>query len=550
MPRLRNPYIPRFLQTLAFQTAIRCYTQTRQFADCPTILGLATADAFRYTSGRWLYNEKQRLDERYFEFNITALVEVAAKSIGRKKDDVQAIHKMAEGRSNRVFELTMRNGLHLIARLPYLSTQPKKLAIPSEVATMDLVRRHGVPVPVVRGYSGDSGNPVGAEYIIMDKVQGQNLAEVWYDLSEQERHKVLSGIVMQEAKLFGIPLPAYGSIFYERDAPDHMQSTGIEGHDGRFCIGPDLSLEHWSGMRSRLEIPQGVLMTPLQVLEFAAKKEISCMRAFEKWRYPSARVYREVTNNYKKVDPSEHLANLESFLAIAAHLVPKQKWDWVHKPVLRHPDMDPSDILIDDDCNINYGNEESENLKKPVHPSGLDEMNERGRAEALALYRRRHTHYTYMEATKELLNPHYAAMMGDKALALRKIYHHAREPWEGSNIPLKADLLAAAKGWDELTRSGLLHDATPPVCPIRFEEQEFQDTMDKLREQEKMDQAIYIYRTVIDCSLDGWVPHWAYEESKSQVAQWKKMCLEDAEDGFERRMLEKHWPFDDYDEDE
>lgn len=110
----------------------------------------------------------------------------------------------------------MRDGFQIIARLPYPSTQPKFLATYSEVATMDLVRRHGVPTPLVYKYCANVNNPVGSEYMVMEKVPGRRLTDIWYELCDKERIKILGEIVDQEAKLFDIRLPAYGSIYKTR----------------------------------------------------------------------------------------------------------------------------------------------------------------------------------------------------------------------------------------------------------------------------------------------------------------------------------------------
>lgn len=155
-----------------------------------------------------------------------------------------------------MFELTMRNGLQVIARLPYPSTQPRLLATASEVATMDLTREHGVPTPKVYGYSACAENSVGSEYIIMEKVPGRCLGEVWYALSSQERTRVLEEIVDQEAKLFSIPLPAYGSVYNTVDLPSKMGRVEFQNRSRRFCVGPDVSLRHWFLTRSQLDIPR------------------------------------------------------------------------------------------------------------------------------------------------------------------------------------------------------------------------------------------------------------------------------------------------------
>lgn len=187
-----------------------------------------------------------------------ALLEAAAKSVNRQQEDVRSVRKLAEGGFNRVFELTMRDGLQVIARLPYPSTLPKLLATASEVATIDLVRRHGVPTPKVYGYSADSNNSVASEYIVMKKAPGRCLGDIWYELSDKERVKILGAIVDEEAKMFTISFPAYGSVYNTADLPKHMSRAELlEAEAGRFCVGPDVSLKYWFGTRSQLEISRG-----------------------------------------------------------------------------------------------------------------------------------------------------------------------------------------------------------------------------------------------------------------------------------------------------
>ena len=152
------------------------------------------------------YNESKRLKERYLRFDVAELSKAAASSIGMKSDDVRSINKLAEGGFNRVFEVTMKDGFQIIARLPYPLTQPKRFAVASEVATMDLVRSHGAPAPQIYGYCTNADNPVGAEYILMERAKGKSLGDVWFTLSPKERIKVLSGIAEQEANLFSLDL--------------------------------------------------------------------------------------------------------------------------------------------------------------------------------------------------------------------------------------------------------------------------------------------------------------------------------------------------------
>lgn len=286
-------------------------------------------------------------------------------------------------------------------------------------------------------------------------------------------------------------------------------------------------------------------------------------------RFTFERVYREMFD-YKKVEPSEHLRNLESFLRVAAHLVPED--EWLHKPTLRHPDLNPNNLLVDKDCKIisiidwqhsnvlplflnagipasiqNYGDPVSEELSMPELPSNLDELDDNERQQDMELYRRRHTHFYYVGATATKLDAHYKAMAQDKALFRKKIYQNASAPWEGNSIPLKADMILLARNWPLLARS---KENMPTQCPISFDEQEAEDTITKILEQENIDRQMGILRDAIGIGSDGWVPHDRYDDAVAQATAVKEDALRDADDEAERGMILRHWPFEDHDEDE
>lgn len=150
----------------------------------------------------------------------------------------------------------MKDGSSILARLPYPSTLPRRLAVASEVATLAFVRAHGIPTPRVLGFLIDD-NVVGAEYILMEKLPGRPIEDTWFDLSEQERLKVLHQIVRLETKLFTIDLPASGSIYYARDLSPSTPKIDIPGSDGGLCIGPYAALRWWFGERGDLDIDRG-----------------------------------------------------------------------------------------------------------------------------------------------------------------------------------------------------------------------------------------------------------------------------------------------------
>ncbi|EFQ97585.1 hypothetical protein MGYG_00625 [Nannizzia gypsea CBS 118893] len=120
-------------------------------------------ELFTYTSGRFLYNERRRLEERRISFDVTALKDAAEKHVGHGK--ITSLQKLAEGGFNRVFLLTSEDGYQAIAKIPYTITVPKEYTPAIKVATTDLLRSKGVPVPRIFGWSTDANHPVSVEYI-------------------------------------------------------------------------------------------------------------------------------------------------------------------------------------------------------------------------------------------------------------------------------------------------------------------------------------------------------------------------------------------------
>lgn len=93
---------------------------------------------FRYTSGRWLWDEESQQRERYLIFNVQELQRIAADSVGAQS--CVSITKLAEGGYNKVFRLVMDDGSVAIARIPNPNAGPACKMTASEVATMDFVR--------------------------------------------------------------------------------------------------------------------------------------------------------------------------------------------------------------------------------------------------------------------------------------------------------------------------------------------------------------------------------------------------------------------------
>lgn len=116
-------------------------------------------------------------------------------------------------------------------------------------------------------WSCDPSNPVGSEYIIMEKAKGTALGDVWYRLPGSSKHKFIRQVVDLEAKLVSVPFPAHGCIYYAQDLPTaYSKSQLLLCGDGlkKFCIGPAVDPVLWSDGRAEM----GLCWGPCEFLIF------------------------------------------------------------------------------------------------------------------------------------------------------------------------------------------------------------------------------------------------------------------------------------------
>lgn len=164
--------------------------------------------------------------------------------------------KIAEGGFNKVFLLTTTDDGHeVIARIPTPIAGPPHYTTASEAATIDFLRTVlGLPVPKILDYSTSPENPVGAEYIIMERVNGESLESRWLSLTTGEVKHVMTQIAEMEQRIFSFRFPAYGSLHHKHDLSDESQ---IELQVEDFSIGPIAGRQFWHGERQQMKLDRG-----------------------------------------------------------------------------------------------------------------------------------------------------------------------------------------------------------------------------------------------------------------------------------------------------
>lgn len=176
-------------------------------------------------------------------------------------------------------------------------------------------------------------------------------------------------------------------------------------------------------------------------------------------------------------------------------------------------------------------------------------MSEDVRAEVQEQFRRRHVHFFYLGFTQRMNKPHWRALEQDTGLLKRRIYDDAGTPWEGLNTLLQMDLVRVAQNWSTIALVN--SDGTAPAWPVAITEQEAQETAALAEALLEVDSDLERINKLIGIAPDGWTSHEMYENVKKTASLLKEEGLSAvSDDPWLQEMTEKHWPFDDYDENE
>ncbi|KAJ3576838.1 hypothetical protein NP233_g173 [Leucocoprinus birnbaumii] len=109
--------------------------------------------------------------------------------------------------------------LTVVARL--VSTIKYLLKMEVEVAAMDLVRRcTSLLVQKVFAYCSEANNPVGMEWIIMERMPSVEMSEAWSSLQLPQKRKLALDLITLYDELFRLRADGCGSIYYRFDSVD------------------------------------------------------------------------------------------------------------------------------------------------------------------------------------------------------------------------------------------------------------------------------------------------------------------------------------------
>ncbi|KAF8063573.1 kinase-like domain-containing protein [Lyophyllum atratum] len=151
----------------------------------------------------------------------------------------------------------------------------------SEVATLSYIKNHtSIPVPSVIAHSTTADNELGFEWILLEKVTGVDLRDVWPALplpAKETMTKVVAGFVRQMWDLGGFD--AVGNI-YSRGALGEAEPAAKL--DEEFVIGPVVNPFCFKGARRlKVERNRGPYRTDQEYLLALINMELADMRALQ-----------------------------------------------------------------------------------------------------------------------------------------------------------------------------------------------------------------------------------------------------------------------------
>ncbi|KAJ5045972.1 hypothetical protein NUH16_002797 [Penicillium rubens] len=216
---------------------------------------------FKFTRGRFIVDEVENLRKREIRFDMNRLARVAADSVGSSR--CISIKKYPDGMFSKAFLMSMDDGREVIAKVPNPNAGVPHFTTASEVATMDFARKvFETPAPRVYSWNSQArSHPVGAEFIIMDKIEGVPLSQVWGTLKLPQKLQLLLAITRLQKQWLSVSFSHYGIFYYIGDVQpledSHYVKDGKAIRDSEFAIGPAIGRDWFDADRSILDIEKG-----------------------------------------------------------------------------------------------------------------------------------------------------------------------------------------------------------------------------------------------------------------------------------------------------
>ncbi|KAJ1334143.1 phosphotransferase [Microdochium nivale] len=203
------------------------------------------------------------------EPNLETIRTLAATALEKDVLDIE-VRFLAAGANHNAYEVCDHGRATHVFRVaipidPHLKTA-------SEIATLDFLRQHTtIPVPRTVAWQTSRANPLGYEWVLMDKVPGVQLAQLWDHMPLQKKFAFADSMAVFMNQLWSCELKftEIGSLYHRM--PAGQENTDLDtahsypfltpattpnipsaNKDQRFRVGPAIDGAFYNGRRIHL----------------------------------------------------------------------------------------------------------------------------------------------------------------------------------------------------------------------------------------------------------------------------------------------------------
>ncbi|KAL9026749.1 MAG: hypothetical protein Q9196_004636 [Gyalolechia fulgens] len=512
-------------------------------------------DFFRYTAGRFLFDEKKQMACRHVQFDMNELVHVAASSTASRA--CVAVRKLPEGQYNKAFLLTMDDGKRVIAKVPNPNAGRPHYTTASEVATMDFVCKIRtvlqLPTPKVYAWSSKAAeNRVGAEFMIMEEARGVPLSHQWPTLHGDDKLNLIEKIVEIETTLVSTCFRDFGSLYYTKDLEHparkdvlYTDATGRPTVNAQFAIGPTTDRKTCDNGRANID--------------------------FDRGPWTSAEGPLGIVNGpglYQTCRDSK-LSVLNDYLEVARYLLPADST--ILRPCLWHNDLHSDNIFVNPEkpteitglidwqsahvgpllmqaghpSFLDFEGPKPEGIDAPSLPDDFDNLDEIEQERAKTLLARQSLFKAYEILSLQRNKKVYQALRHQKGLGCQIITFAGNLLQDGEPL-VKGQLMQVQREWRALPA---VRARDCPTCPLHFTPGDFfaQETDEAkwIHGLELMNRILESLGTV-DRGWHGWVKAEDYALFKDKLDTVREQFLDQlSETAEDRPKWLSAWPFKD-----
>ncbi|CAG8242131.1 unnamed protein product [Penicillium olsonii] len=286
---------------------------------------------------------------------------------------------LTQGAFNKLYDVKIDNETFII-RISLPVDPSHKVA--SEVATMDWIHRTtSLPIPRVISYQSSADNQIGFEWILMTRMPGKPLADVWksFSIPFNVKPRLVKELAANMACLFRNQLQGIGNLHRRSLTPEGSQSdeqtsptrnpdtagtaslaesASNDSSGSSWDVGQIVSMQFFWGYH----IHQNVYRGPFQsskdwLLSRLALNENDCQSTLEKH---AAKDTEDLDSDDESEveDATSALKRIERLKSILPLFFPMSSDSGFSKPsvmepsVLSHDDLSRHNILVDESGNL------------------------------------------------------------------------------------------------------------------------------------------------------------------------------------------------------